>query len=44
MLVAMSRLADFCGKNSFEQHNLSLIGFARKERATIYTGKERLII
>ncbi|MFD0965570.1 formate dehydrogenase accessory sulfurtransferase FdhD [Seminibacterium arietis] len=43
MLVAMSAATDFAVKIA-EQHNLSLIGFARKERATIYTGKERLII
>ncbi|OOF70245.1 sulfurtransferase FdhD [Rodentibacter caecimuris] len=41
MLAAISAPTDLA-VNMAEQHNLSLIGFARENRANIYTGKERL--
>ncbi|TCP96895.1 FdhD protein [Cricetibacter osteomyelitidis] len=43
MLVAISAATDLA-VNMAEQANLTLIGFAREGRATIYNGKERLIL
>ncbi|SMB79397.1 FdhD protein [Pasteurella testudinis DSM 23072] len=40
ILVAVSAATDFA-VNLAEQHNLSLIGFARENRATVYCGEER---
>ena len=41
LLVAISAATDLA-VNMAEQHNLSLIGFARPGKANIYAGKERL--
>ena len=42
MLVAISAATDLAVQMA-EQYNLTLIGFAREGRATIYSGKERLL-
>ena len=42
LLVAISAATDLA-VNMAEQHNLSLIGFARPGKANIYAGKERLV-
>lgn len=42
MLVAISATTDLAVQMA-EQYNLTLIGFAREGRATIYSGKERLL-
>ena len=42
MLIAMSAAADLAVQMA-EQYNLTLVGFAREGRATIYSGKERLL-
>lgn len=42
LLVAISAATDLAVTMA-EQHDLSLLGFARQDKATIYTGKERLI-
>ena len=43
LLVAISAATDLA-VNMAEQHNLSLIGFARPGKANIYSGKERLVL
>lgn len=43
LLVAISAATDLA-VNMAEQHNLSLIGFARPGKANIYVGKERLVL
>ncbi|MDU5696308.1 MAG: formate dehydrogenase accessory sulfurtransferase FdhD [Haemophilus parainfluenzae] len=43
LLVAISAATDLA-VNMAEQHNLSLIGFARPGKANIYAGKERLVL
>lgn len=42
MLVAISAATDLAVQMA-EQYNLTLVGFARESRATIYSGKERLL-
>ncbi len=42
MLVAISAATDLAVQMA-EQYNLTLVGFAREGRATIYSGKERLL-
>ncbi|HBO38198.1 MAG TPA: formate dehydrogenase accessory sulfurtransferase FdhD, partial [Pasteurellaceae bacterium] len=42
MLIAISAATDLAVKMA-QQSDLTLIGFARDGRATIYTGKERLV-
>ena len=42
MLIAMSAATDLAVQMA-EQYNLTLVGFAREGRATIYSGKERLL-
>ena len=42
MLVAISASTDLAVQMA-EQYNLTLVGFAREGRATIYSGKERLL-
>ncbi|EJS89891.1 formate dehydrogenase accessory protein, partial [Pasteurella multocida subsp. multocida str. Anand1_buffalo] len=41
MLIAISAATELA-VNMAEQYQLTLVGFAREGRATIYTGKERL--
>ena len=43
MLVAISAATDLAVQMA-EQYNLTLVGFAREGRATIYSGKERLLM
>jgi len=43
MLVAISASTDLAVEMA-EQYNLTLIGFARPGRATVYSGRERLAI
>ena len=43
MLVAISASTDLAVEMA-EQYNLTLIGFARPGRATVYSGRERLEI
>ena len=42
MLIAISAATDLAVQMA-EQYNLTLVGFAREGRATIYSGKERLL-
>ena len=42
MLIAMSAATDLAVQMA-EQYNLTLVGFAREGRATIYSSKERLL-
>ncbi|MDY4595246.1 MAG: formate dehydrogenase accessory sulfurtransferase FdhD [[Pasteurella] aerogenes] len=42
MLVAISAATDFA-VNMAAKHQLTLLGFARQDKATVYCGKERLI-
>ncbi|SUB35864.1 formate dehydrogenase family accessory protein FdhD [Pasteurella multocida] len=41
MLIAISAATELA-VNMAEQYQLTLVGFAREGRATVYTGKERL--
>ena len=43
MLIAMSAATDLAVQMA-EQYDLTLVGFAREGRATVYSGKERLAI
>ncbi|KGQ69602.1 formate dehydrogenase [Chelonobacter oris] len=43
ILIAVSAATDFAVSLA-EQHNLSLVGFARENRATVYCGEERFTI
>lgn len=43
MLIAMSAATDLAVQMA-EQYDLTLVGFAREGRATVYSGKERLTI
>lgn len=42
MLVAISAATDFA-VNMAAKHQLTLLGFARQDKATVYCGNERLI-
>lgn len=42
MLAAISAATDFA-VNMAAKHQLTLLGFARQDKATVYCGKERLI-